>query len=169
MSKKFAPPPLDMAAVARISRRVDLVDVRLAHVLANQEGSEEPSGPLMPEFSHQHDVVFHDSGHLVVASKYDFVGKKGEARLAHIEATYRLSYAIAGDDPVATEDLAPFATANGAYHSWPFVRELLHNLTARMGLPAFTLPVMSFLPPKPPPPALEEEAAGGPASPRVET
>ena len=42
-------------------------------------------------------------------------------------------------------DLSQFAQANGAYHSWPFVRETIYGLTSRMGFPPYTLPVLSFV------------------------
>lgn len=72
-----------------------------------------------------------------------------EAQAAQATIKYLLDYDLRGNEPLAEDDIAEFAFANGTLHSWPFVREFLYGLTAKMGFLPYTLPVFHFVP-KPP-------------------
>jgi hypothetical protein len=136
---------VDMAAASRIARRVDLAEIKLTHVSADR--SEGPSGgELRPSLSHEHRSLPCDSGKIVLLSTYSLTVSTAELSVMSVEASYQLTYKLLRDDPVEENDLVHFASANGAYHSWPFVRELFFGLTSKMGFPPFTLPVMSFTP-----------------------
>jgi hypothetical protein len=88
--------------------------------------------------------------------------------LAEASMTYHIVYELRGEEPTATSDVEHFARANGAYHSWPFVRETIFNLTAKMGFPPYTLPVLLFLPRhKPNAPASAPAASSQTAAPET--
>jgi preprotein translocase subunit SecB len=134
---------VDFAAVARVSKHVELKDIRLIQIMAKCEpkvyGTLEPSVDVSCSVS-----TFTDSA-IEVSCEYKFNVSSAEAKVADAEINYLLNYEIQGSPgQLETSDIAEFARANGALHSWPFVRELLYALTSKMGYPPFTLPVMHF-------------------------
>lgn len=149
---------VDMAAVARVSRRVDLQSIRLTELALTSPKLASPGNPLEPEFSQECVPLQSEPGLIVVSCSYDFnVRSLGEV-VGDIRATYLIVYKLLGEEAAPTkEDVDQFASANGAYHSWPFVRELLFGLTSKMGYPPFTLPVLSFAGPRPKPEKKESE------------
>jgi preprotein translocase subunit SecB len=140
---------VDMSAVGRVARRVDLQSIRLTGLSVEAPVTASRGAALEPHFSRACKAMPLEKGMLEVACAYDFKIRSGDEQVAVINATYKLIYQLSGDEPVAESDAAQFANANGAYHSWPFLRELLFGLTARMGYPPFTLPVLLFAQPKP--------------------
>ena len=65
-----------------------------------------------------------------------------DADLVSVKETYLLTYDLKGDEPVQEQTLRDFAHHNAAFNAWPFFRESLHSTTLRMGLPAYTLPLL---------------------------
>ena len=136
---------IDMSAVARVSKRVNLTQIVLVELKANRRSEQRP-GVLEAKLSHEHKVLAWDAKTIQLESRYDFVGIQGDIDAIDAAARFELSYTVEGDAPLIESDVRQFGSANGAYHSWPFVRELLFGLTSRMGFPAFTLPVLTFIP-----------------------
>lgn len=142
-------PNIDMAAVARVSGRVDLQAIRLTEVSLSAPKLAQPGTTLEPEFSQECVPLPSEAGLIEVLCTYDFkVHSMGEL-IAQIKAKYIILYKLKGEEIPKEGDIEQFASANGSYHSWPFLRELLFGLTARMGYPPFTLPVLSFASPSP--------------------
>jgi len=86
----------------------------------------------------------HDEKSIEVVCDYKFVAVSEEVEAIQSSVRYLLLYEISGSESPALDDMNEFARANGALHSWPFVRELLYGLTSRMGFPPYTLPVIHF-------------------------
>ena len=135
---------INLAAVARISRLVDLRDIRLIDLSASLHPGDfqllEPD--VQFECSAEHPVP----SRIVTLCDYRFTVTSAGTTIAEVTARYVLLYELQEEIEISQEDLQQFAHANGTYHSWPFLRQLLHDLTARMGLPPFTLPVFKVLP-----------------------
>ena len=104
------------------------------------------AAPLEPEFSHECSIVGNENGVLDISCQYRFAGNAAQTKIVEIEIKYSLTYAISSPEPLSGSDLIQFANGNGTLHSWPFVREFLYSMTSRMGLPAFKLGVMHFVP-----------------------
>ena len=148
---------IDLAAASRISRRVDLKEIRLTEIRATCEPHVSGSQPLQPTYDHNSMLMpAAVDGHIEVACSYSFKVRSAEIDLAEATMTYWITYKLLGDEPAELSDIEQFARVNGAYHSWPFVRETIFSLTGRMGFPPFTLPVLSFLPRQPTPPLTAE-------------
>jgi hypothetical protein len=147
---------VDFAAVGRVSKYIELKDIRLTEVLAKCDPVAS-SGPLASEFAHDCAVVGSGKDFLDVTCGYHFAGRTGETQVIEISIKYLVSYALNAREPLAEEDISQFATANGTLHSWPFVREFLRELTSRMGVPPFKLGVMHFVSQQPVKKAPEEE------------
>lgn len=150
-----APSSLDLAAAARVAKRVELREIRLSEISAKSLVAYH--GPLHPEVHHVCTPATHDVNVIEVQCSYDFVVKSEGEDVARAEFKYLLSYDVVGDAPVEEADLEHFAYANGTYHSWPFVRQLVFDLTSRMGYPPYTLPVFQFNP-KPKEAQVQQEA-----------
>jgi preprotein translocase subunit SecB len=136
---------VDLAVVSRVARRVDIRDIRLIGLNAS----------LSPGEIHllEPDVTFECSAdqpvpdRIVVICNYHFTASSGGATIADVQARYLLIYELLEfDQEIEQDHLQQFAHANGTYHSWPFLRQLLFDLTAKMGLPPLTLPVFKVLP-----------------------
>lgn len=138
---------VDMSAVARIASRVDLKDVCLTEVTATRQRSVVGE-VLHPDLQHDYSARCPAKGCIEVDCKYQLSVTTGGKPAASFAIVYVLTYKLRSDEPVEPTDLQHFAWANGAFHSWPFVRELLHSMTGRMGFPPYTLPVLTFVPPK---------------------
>lgn len=135
---------VDFAAVGRISKFAELENIRLTSITA--KCNPTASGPLQAEFKHDCVVANRTASALEVEAIYHFIGRSGDHLSVEINATYLIAYAMKTTETLADSDISEFAFANGKSHSWPYMRELLHGMTSRMGLPQFTLGVMHFVP-----------------------
>lgn len=162
---------VDFIALGRVSKRAELKSIRLAAVSAKCENAVP--GPLEPSLEPDCSVVSREANTLRVACSYRFAARVGQVQVAEATMKYLMDYEIAGAEPLEEGDVSEFSFASGVLHSWPFVRELLYSLTARMGYPPYTLPVYHFVPkPRPkrkdegkPKPASTEEGPDSTASP----
>jgi hypothetical protein len=139
---------LDMEAAARVARRVQLADIRLSD-LSLKLTAQGDGASMAADVKRNCIPLKWDGGIVEVSCNFHFRASDAETQVAYIDATYVLRYTVDGSDPITELDAKHFAYANGAYNSWPFARELFHSLSTRMSLPPFTLPVLSFAPPKP--------------------
>lgn len=137
---------IDMAAAGRVASRVNLSEIRLAHLGATR--SDVPAGLLEPHVEPRCSLVKNAPPEIVLECKYDFKVVAGGKSVVAINATYVLFYRLNSATKVEKADLDHFCVANGLYHSWPFARELFHSMTGRMGLPPYTLPVLLFKSPE---------------------
>lgn len=144
---------IDLAAASRISRRVDLSAIRLVEIHATSVFDTTARMPLTPTYDHDCVPTRVDAEVIEVLCKYKFKVRSSDTELAEANMTYQVTYKLIGDEPTAPSDVEHFARANGAYHTWPFVRETIFSLTSKLGFPPYTLPVLSFMP-RPKPPAL---------------
>jgi preprotein translocase subunit SecB len=152
---------VDLAAVARIARRVDLKDICLTEITASS--CPRVQGTLEADLKHECLAKRLELNAFEVNCRYAFTVKTTATEVASASFNYTILYHVSGDEAVADDDLGEFAFANGIYHSWPFVRQLLFDLTARMGYAPYTLPVMKFNP-KPAPVQPTEGVKVEPAS-----
>ncbi|MFL6199141.1 MAG: hypothetical protein ACJ76J_08195 [Thermoanaerobaculia bacterium] len=134
---------VDLAAVSRVSRNIDLQDLRVIQLVASC--SPAPEGPLEPQITFDCKGVLVTPDQLNIACDYTFNANTAGASAASVQVIYLLVYEVSGDPPTE-RDVEQFARVNGVYHSWPFLRQLLFDLTAKMGLPPLTLPVFQVLP-----------------------
>jgi hypothetical protein len=154
---------LDLAAAARVAKRVELREIRLSEISASNLAAHH--GPLHPEVQHVCSPIVHESHLIEVLCSYDFLVKSEGDEIAKAQFKYLISYDVIGEAPVDEADLQHFAFANGTYHSWPFVRQLVFDLTSRMGYPPYTLPVFQFNPkPKQQPEETAEDEPSGDAT-----
>ena len=58
-----------------------------------------------------------------------------------IEARFVVTYTVRSDDGLTEANFDAFGERNGIYNVWPYWREFVQSITARMGLPPLTVPV----------------------------
>jgi hypothetical protein len=139
----------DMVAVARISSRVELQGIRLLELVFTTKKIVAYGSPLEPSIEPDCVPLPSEKGFINVSCGFTFMIRSTGEEVAESKFKYLIQYKLNGEEVPAEQDVIAFSAVNGAYHAWPFVRELVFNLTARMGFQPFTLPVLSFHPPKP--------------------
>lgn len=158
-----ARPPVDFQAIARVARCMELREIRLAELSAS--GIPRPRKPLEPTVKHQCIPTRHEGRELEVTCSYQFTvhatekdGEKAATKkeIAKADFKYVILYEVESDETFGEPDIQQFAYANGTYHSWPFVRQLLFDLTSRMGYQPFSLPTFRFNPRPPVKPSPEQ-------------
>ncbi len=93
-------------------------------------------------------------GHFTAKVNFSIKGtckdeEEGEEReIIKIEVEYVLAYSLTGEALPKKDDLGPFCEINAVYNAWPYCREYIQTTTNRMGVPALTLPLLKFRPPK---------------------
>ncbi len=131
--------PIDLQSVARVAGRIDLREIRLVGIEASCSPSQAEI--LEPDISFESFAEVTQGGPLAVACTYYFKVSSGENIAANATIRYVLIYDVMGGEDLHSEDLKAFAEVNGNYHCWPFLRQLLFDLTSKMGFPPLTLPV----------------------------
>ncbi len=145
--KKLTQATVDLAAVGRVSKYIELKDIRVVDVSA--KAGHNVVGPLEADFKLNCSIANRGDDSLEVRCDYQFVGRTAETPVVDIAIGYLVLYSLNATEALSEADVNHFANANGTLHSWPFVREFLASLTSRMGFPPFKLGVMHFVPTAP--------------------
>jgi hypothetical protein len=163
MAKKRKPSPKKSTprkrapkkAVENPFNRLALTGVRL---LAVESQFQMKGGKLPTEFVISSETGVAESStpgniHVVVTASVEGRPKDAaegdDSSIARVSAVYQCVYSAPEVDLTSYIAQAPAICANGMLVAWPYLRELIHGLTARMGIPPFTLPVMLLQPGKP--------------------
>lgn len=136
--------PVDFVAAGRIAKRAELKSIRVIEISASCD--PKIAAPLEPEVHVECSLAGHDTHNLEIICDCQFIARTTQAQVAQAKIKYLLAYEIQGTDPLAPGDVSEFTASNGRLNSWPFLRELLHGLTTKMGYPAYLLPMLHFVP-----------------------
>lgn len=133
-----------MQLAGEVAQQVQIHAVDLVELACRNEGGAEPDSPL--EVSIETATSFHfiaDDSILLVDARcvMNAGGKNLQDPVVQVAATFRLVYQISDPEGFTDEHYAAFAEINGMFNLWPYWRELVQNVTLRMGLPPLTLPV----------------------------
>lgn len=134
---------------------VNLADVRLIEVSGRVRPEAIPDGDVelaLQVPNPEYRGVYHpDDGVIYCGVRLKATLGPGEPREAVVEvfAEYALIYQLPKGAECPEEISAVFAARNGVFNAWPFFREQVHTLVAKMGLPPLVLPLFR-LPPVPP-------------------
>lgn len=131
----------DDGPAVRIGDGLALLDLRLRRVGAelHQPASEGPfrfTLDVTPSVSLVDNLAAYDLA-------YSFASIDGADELV-FDGSIELSvlYEIAEDEAFSEEELVSFGRVSVLFTAYPYLRELLHNLTMRMGLPPLILDPM---------------------------
>lgn len=138
---------------------IELARVRLAS--SRVEAKVEHPAPAGTEIRVAYTPAFepHEAGFEAQAGyRLEFVDTSTGEVQGTIEATFALLFN--SEQAMREEIFLVFGELNLKMNSWPFVRELVQTNMARMGWPAFTLPLLKPAPPTPPAPRRGKSKAG---------
>jgi hypothetical protein len=125
----------------------DCLLTRVALVKSSVEvfGPEENfEAPLKLKFSHAASSVL--IGRILrVRADFDFHsfdGSEEGIQVFDLGCTFELDYQLPENCEPTEEQLDAFKKGNAVYNCWPYVRELVQNITARMGFQPPPLPLL---------------------------
>lgn len=95
------------------------------------------------------DFIIKTENRVEISQKWDVIGKdKGtESEFLSISLTYTII--LDTKNEFTKEFFEIYKETNLALNIWPFVREFVNNMTARMNIPPLTLPLLKFTQRKP--------------------
>ena len=64
-----------------------------------------------------------------------------KAAAVSVSVGFEIEYSLPKESRFSQEQLNTFSRINGVFHAWPYWREFVQNMLARMNLPTITLPV----------------------------
>lgn len=131
----------------RLIAEVEIEDVRLVEVNAETKvRSPADSGAVDLLVNRTAAISEHqDNGTFFVLAKMrtQLVPEQTqEEPLVSIETSFEIRYRLPEGFHVDPQTLTTFAETNGVYNAWPYWREFVQSMFARMGLPPVVLPVL---------------------------
>jgi len=78
----------------------------------------------------------------IIEQKYKLVAKPSNERAYALRLTCKFVLTYSSDGEVSDQFLEIFTSNNVSLNSWPYFRELVQNLTQRMGMPPLTVPLL---------------------------
>jgi len=149
---------VDHKAVSRVIRQVNLTRLRLQHSHCEIRDLELPASWQEDAYLlwrssmfHRHDNLFlADVGFLVryfgaVSSRDEPTLPTGDDAPEHlltVECDYEVFYELDDDANITNRDLQHFCFFNAPVHAWPYMREFVHSMTARMGIDPYLAPLL---------------------------
>jgi hypothetical protein len=147
-SKRNNDPAKALEAAARVAKRVQIRNI----LVAGCSASRGPNSDIAPS-EHAYSAKVKDvragidsnSNMIVVTIEFYFTNDPNgdipvEAKVS-ITCRYVLMYSFDSSEPFSEGDVKAFGALNGAYNAWPYWREFVQSMTAKMGLPSITIPV----------------------------
>jgi hypothetical protein len=133
--------PKERILAARVGAGTDLLDLRIRRIQAElyRPAAEGPFGftlDVKPSLSRADKLA-------VYSLEYEFSSKDSDDQLV-LEGTVELSvlYQLPVDRELSDDELTAFGQVSVLFTAYPYLREILHSLTGRMGLPPLILDVM---------------------------
>lgn len=160
MAKKKSAPavaekvnPFELAAV--ISEKVQITDVRVVECRAELSAKNDSLDELELRVSTDLAVAYAVEpvcNEIHVLPEFTLSGfatardkrNENEAELLTISCRFLLIYEAPSVAEFPRANLEAFAKLNGVYNAWPYWREFVQNIVARMGLPRLVVPVFRF-------------------------
>jgi hypothetical protein len=149
MAKKKQPPvasgPVSAVDLSPLLSQVQLHDLRLL----NTSCSLPAAGPPKPTPELRQSITVNSSRTtqppaVMVQVSFSLVGADAEKQEGlRVEATFGLMYLTRTQEPISPDVLAAFSQAVGVQNVWPYWREFVQSMTARMGLPPLRMPLLN--------------------------
>jgi len=136
-------------ATRRFQLNAELTEIQLldcSAAIAERAGQLE--GQLRLGFQLEPSILSAKEGSARFAVRVKIFGDAKDAELQadkhflEVACRFALGYALKPGYTPSQEDLDAFNEGNAVFHCWPFFRELVQNLTMRMGLEISPLPLL---------------------------
>lgn len=134
-------------SLKRVIAEVEIEDVRLVEVNAETKvRSPADSGAVDLLVNRTAAISEHqdkETFFVVAKMRTQLVPEQAqEEPLVSIETSFEIRYRLPEGFHVDPDTLSTFAETNGVYNAWPYWREFVQSMFARMGLPPVVLPVL---------------------------
>jgi hypothetical protein len=136
-------------AAWRFQTNAEFREIRLLDCSATlAEGFEPAAGRLRLSLEFDSRVLEAPSGAARFAVRATVRGNPKDAdasqevELLTVSCRYALEYTLRPSYTPSQEDLDAFKEGNAVFHCWPYFREMVQNVTMRMGLQITPLPLL---------------------------
>jgi preprotein translocase subunit SecB len=140
----------ELKFVAEFQQHSDLLSIRLKDFCARLgDLPEEASGELRLDLQHETRIGELESQRSlfeVALNLKAVLAGDTDRTLFELNCCIEAAYALAPNFRPSEEHLTSFRRANVLFHCWPYLRELVHNTTWRMGLMLPPLPLLRVVP-----------------------
>jgi hypothetical protein len=143
-TKKAESPRTDVKLAFEVSKEVELAAVLLksASVESNiDEGASIGTLDTKQHFKARYELPGSDKIRVFMTFSLNLIEKDSGKEVLRLTAEFVLSYRVPEGKEYSPESLQHFSELNGTLHLWPYWRELVHTVVARVGLGSITLPV----------------------------
>ncbi len=151
---------LDMEAAARIAEKFALKEIFLVDAKISRNPLIISPETLSLEHKCSTDTLISDKEKYIVLCNFQvaaFDGKDQDKPVMKIEASFCNSYVNKLEITIPEPDDADSLLAHVEYlmninpisNTWPYWREFVQNMSARMGFPALTVPLLEIVTKKP--------------------
>lgn len=127
---------------AKFIEGINLLEFKMVYSEANvKEDFYPPAEVKLKEDSNYKSL---ENGKFVVSHKYNLIGKKKSEieQGFQINVIYNLVYK--SKTPITKKIFEIFSQVSLRIQTWPYFRQYVQEMTARMGLPPFVLDVLKF-------------------------
>ena len=127
-----------LALTAVVASRVQIQGIRLSRSLASS-ALPAPGTSLRIDFGFNGEATAdRESNRIAVRASLRVranvaEGADSPAPAFQIEGEFLLDYRISAFEEISDEQVAAFGKMNGIYNAWPYWREYVQSMTARMG------------------------------------
>jgi preprotein translocase subunit SecB len=144
--RKLVGNPVEHSRVRQIIENLEVIDIRLmrcdcAQMFKEEElpDSLETGLEVQGQFDKKQGAILMLHGMRMVGSYQSKPSEKRPPLL--IEVVFGARYQLDGKHQVTDRDLEAFGRTVSMFHVWPYWREFVRDITARMGLPPLTVPI----------------------------
>lgn len=138
---------IDMTAVSKIRQYLNLKKIYLLEAIIESDlTTRSPKGAKL-DHKYGSEIISEENNNVNVKCNFLIVARRKEVpdiNLLKIEASFALEYYYEDNLKLKHQDVVNFAKIYPLYMAWPYWRELVQNLTSRMGFPALTISLLKI-------------------------
>lgn len=130
----------------RIASFVDIADIALdeMHAVIHSHDESVKSSEMEFGFRGTGEIDCHKP-ELIAKTEFFCRGVSAELDAdpwIEITASYRIIYHLKDDPSASDDELKAFSEINGIFNTWPFWREFVYSMLARMGVKPIVMPTL---------------------------
>ena len=114
--------------------------VRGINAQLNESVSVDKSQPMNVRLDQKAQFRIIEEGLYEIIQNWQLIAAAGDKRRPLLKLAFDFAVIIRSKKKLEQDIFEIYATNNLMLNTWPYVRELIHNITARMDLPPMTLP-----------------------------
>lgn len=129
-------------STAHIIAAAQLQNIRLVEIQAkNQIGFGEVVSELTVSTRHRATMLAREESSFRVLASLEVRAHREKQTRIRVSVDLELSYELPQGTEKDPAELEAFANVNGVFNAWPYWREIIQNISTRMGLPPLVLPL----------------------------